>query len=183
MKNRYVKIALVLVVLFAVNQDVLAINFDSLKAQIVKDWQRAKAYTKTYLDIMPADKYTYTPVDTGKVRSFGGQMLHLAQGNILLLSNATGQHIDLKYPSLDKLPAAQSKDSVMYYVMYSYDYCIGVLNAMDANKLEEMVNSSGHSVSRFEWIMVGFEHQTHQRALCAMYIRLVGVKPPEEMLF
>lgn len=28
---------------------------------IVQDWERAKAYTKEYLDALPADKYGYKP--------------------------------------------------------------------------------------------------------------------------
>ena len=45
------------------------------KAQLIKEWERAKAYTKEYLDAMPADKYSFKAQDS--VRSFAGQMLHL----------------------------------------------------------------------------------------------------------
>ena len=40
----------------------------TLKQQIIKDWQRAKAYTQEYLDAMPADQYNFRAVDS--VRSF-----------------------------------------------------------------------------------------------------------------
>jgi hypothetical protein len=33
-----------------------AITGDQIKAQFIKDWQRAKAYTLDYLNDMPADK-------------------------------------------------------------------------------------------------------------------------------
>jgi hypothetical protein len=29
---------------------------DTLKQQMIKDWERAKSYTREYLEIMPADK-------------------------------------------------------------------------------------------------------------------------------
>ena len=61
---------------------------DDIKAQFVADWQRAKDYTIEYLNTMPADKYSFQPVDSIK-RSFAQQMLHLAGGNILLMSKAT----------------------------------------------------------------------------------------------
>lgn len=183
MQKNHLKITLLLVVFFASTQSVHAIDPDSLKAQLVKDWQRAKAYTKTYLDIMPADKYSFTPIDTGNVRSFAGQMLHLAQGNIFLISTATGKNIIFNYPNPNNLTAPQIKDSVLYCVLASYDYCITALKEMDVSKFNELVTNANHSISRFEWIMVGFEHQIHQRALCTMYIRLIGIKPPDEMLF
>ena len=47
-----------------------------IKKQFLRDWQRAKVYTLDYLNTMPADKYSFRPVDS--IRSFAGQMLHLA---------------------------------------------------------------------------------------------------------
>src|ERR1043165_4508776 len=95
---------------------------DSLKAQLIQDWERAKTYTKSYLDAMPADKYSYRAVDS--IRSFSELMLHLAQGNVNLSSNGTGKERIFLGRNLEKSPGAQGKDSVMYYVMASYDFCI-----------------------------------------------------------
>ena len=47
-------------------------------AQLVQEWQRAKAYTKTYLDAMPDDGYSFKP--TPEVRTFGGQMERIRAG-------------------------------------------------------------------------------------------------------
>lgn len=62
---------------------------DSLRSQFIRDWERAKAYTKEYLDAMPKDKYDFRAQDS--VRTFAQQMLHLAQGNIGLAANGTGK--------------------------------------------------------------------------------------------
>jgi len=183
MKTYYLKFVLVLLVLSTLNKNVIAQNTDSLKAQIVKDWQRAKIYTKKYLDIMPAGKYNFTPIDTARVRTFAGQMIHLAQGNIFLISTAAGEKINYHFPNLEHLTAVQVKDSVTVCVMASYDYSINTIKALDVSKYGEHVTAANHSDSRFEWILVGFEHQTHQRALCTMYLRLVGIRPPDQMLF
>ena len=56
--------------------------------QLLKDWGRAKVYTKEYLDAMPADKYNFRPVDS--VRSFAEQMLHFAKSNVGMASIGTG---------------------------------------------------------------------------------------------
>src|SRR3984893_1750345 len=107
-----------------------------IKAQMLKDWERAKAFTVDYLNTMPADKYSFKAVDS--IRSFAQQMLHLAQGNIFLMSNTTDQ----KQPSfmqsdLEHSPTAQKKDSVMYYVTTSYDFCINAVKSSDVNKWGE----------------------------------------------
>src|SRR4030088_2041788 len=74
---------------FSFSGSAQAISGDSIKAQFVKDWERAKAYTMEYLNAMPADKYSFKAVDS--IRSFAQQMLHLATGNVFLMSTATDQ--------------------------------------------------------------------------------------------
>ncbi|MDB5118187.1 MAG: damage-inducible protein DinB, partial [Mucilaginibacter sp.] len=48
-------------------------------AELVKEWERSKAYTKEYLDAMPESSYTLKP--TPEMRSFAEQNLHLADAN------------------------------------------------------------------------------------------------------
>jgi len=46
---------------------------------LTKEWERAKAYTKEYLDAMPDSAYGLKP--TPEMRSFADQMLHLTGSN------------------------------------------------------------------------------------------------------
>jgi len=158
------------------------ISSDEIKAQFVKDWQRAKAYTIDYLNTMPANKYSFKAVDS--IRSFAQQMIHLAQGNLLLMSNATDQQPPaFLHSDLEHSPGAQSKDSVMYYVTASYDYCTNVVQNSDVNKWGEKVKIFGMEETRFAILLKTFEHQTHHRGQTTIYIRLVGIRPPQEHLF
>lgn len=106
------KIFTIAILMIASFTQAQSVNNDSLKTQMVKDWERAKAYTNEYLDAMPADKYSWRPVDS--IRSFSEQMLHLAQGNIGLLSNGTDKARIWVGRNLEKSPTAQGKDSVSY---------------------------------------------------------------------
>ncbi len=156
------------------------ITSDQIKAQMVADWQRAKTYTVAYINAMPANKYSFHPVDSIK-RTFAQQMLHLASGNILLMSKAT----DATPPSffgydIEDGSGSQSKDSVMYYVTASYDYCIKAVQNSDVNKWGETIEGL---ITRFAFMNKAFEHQTHHRGQCTIYIRLQGIRPPGEMLF
>lgn len=153
------------------------ISPDSVKAQLIKDWERAKAYTMEYLNTMPADKYGTRPVDS--IRSFSEQMLHLSSGNVGLSFNATARPRIFGGRNIEKAPGAQSKDSVVYFVTASYDYVINGIKDLDAAKLSE---NTGR-FSRLVWLMKAFEHQTHHRGQCTIYIRLVGIRPPNERLF
>jgi uncharacterized damage-inducible protein DinB len=158
---------------------------DSLKQQMVKDWERAKAYTQEYLEAMPADKYNFRPVDS--MRSFAGQMLHLAHANAGLGFIATGAPYPFNSQTFENAPTAQSKDSVIYYVNTSYTFVISAIRSMDVSKFGEDVtwNLPGgkRTTTRLDWLMKAFEHQTHHRGQCTVYIRLVGIRPPAEKLF
>lgn len=154
-----------------------------IKAQMVKDWERGKAYTIDYLNTMPASKYTFKAVDS--IRSFAQQMLHLASGNVFIMMNAT----DLPpLPWLSSNPensaTAQSKDSVMYYVTTSYDYCIDAIKNFDINRWGEKIKMfNTYDETRFAVMNKAFEHQSHHRGQTTIYIRLNGIKPPQERLF
>ncbi len=153
-----------------------------IKSQMVKDWERAKAFTLEYLQAMPSDKYSFRAQDS--VRTFAQQMLHLAQGTIGLSSNGTGkERVAWGSRNLENSPSAQSADSVTYFVMASYDYAIDGITNMDASKLWEKNKRGNFDETRYAWLLKAFEHQTHHRGQTTIYIRLLGIKPPNEKLF
>ena len=38
-------------------------------------------------------------------------------------------------------------------------------------------------IARLAYLLKAFEHQTHHRGQCVIYLRLSGIKPPPEKLF
>jgi uncharacterized damage-inducible protein DinB len=157
------------------------LNNEDLKAQLIKDWERGKDYTISYLNTMPADKYSFKAVDS--IRSFAQQMLHLSQGNMNLMALVTGQPKEFGERNLEESTTAQTKDSVMYYVTTSYDFAINGLKKMDASKLGEKVKFFDFEETKYVFALKAFEHQTHHRGQTTIYIRLLGIRPPQERLF
>ena len=158
-----------------------AATLETIKVQLVKDWERAKDYTVAYLNTMPADKYSFKANDS--VRSFAQQMLHLAQANVGLLSGAVGNPLAFAAGNLEARTTAQTKDSVMYYVTASYDYAINGLKNTNTATFGDKSKFFNFEETKLTWFMKAFEHQTHHRGQTTIYIRLVGIKPPQERLF
>jgi DinB family len=157
-------------------------TMEDVKAQMLKDWTRAKAYTTDYLNTMPAGKYGFKAVDS--IRSFAQQMLHLAAGNCFLISNATDDQPPSWLGDIEHRPGAQNKDSVMYYVMASYDFCANaVKNSAVSKWWEKKKMFNNYEETRFALMNKTFEHQTHHRGQTTIYIRLQGITPPNERLF
>ena len=145
----------------------------------VADWERAKAYTKEYLDAMPEDGYAFKP--TPEMRSFAGQMDHLADANYAFASAASG----IKSPmegSLEK-GADQSKAAVTKAVMDSYDFVISSLKSTPEADYGKDIKLFGMDTKAGIAFAKGFEHQTHHRGQTTVYIRMKGATPPQEKLF
>ena len=146
--------------------------------QLVVEWQRAKTYTKEYLDAMPAGGYSFKP--TPEIRSFAQQMLHLANG---FASYASGKTTPVADTALEQT-VQPTKEATTKAVMESYDYMISTLQGMTPDQMNEMIKRrNGTEISRANLFGKGFEHQTHHRGQTTIYLRLKGVTPPPEMLF
>ena len=110
-------------------------------------------------------------------------MLHLAWVNVYIVSAASGQKtLPWAQPALQKSATAEGKDSVVYYVTSSYDYCIDAIKNSDVNKWGEKIKLREFEETRYSFINKAFEHQTHMRGQTTIYIRLQGIRPPQEKL-
>jgi len=155
------------------------------QAEFVKEWQRAKNYTKAYLDAMPEDGYKFKP--TPEIRSFAQQMLHLADANFSFASLASGKASPYGHNAKqnDQLSKAvpETKEAVTKAVVESYDFAINALQGMTPEQLNSAVSLMNFTMTRFALFGKAFEHQTHHRGQTTIYLRLKGVTPPGEMLF
>jgi len=163
---------------------ILAIACTTAFAQITKEqniaeWTRAKAYTKAYLDAMPADGYAFKP--TPEVRSFAQQMLHLAGANYMFTATATGKPVPAAADAEKSVP--QTKEAVTKAVLDSYDYAIAALQGVPADQMTKEMSLFNNKSTIGLSFAKAFEHQTHHRGQTTPYMRLKGVTPPNEMLF
>lgn len=148
---------------------------------LVKDWERAKAYTKEYLEAMPESGYGLKP--TPEMRSFAAQLLHLTDANYGFASAATGVANPIGRGESENT-SDQSKENVTELVMAGYDFVIGNIRKMTAEQLQETVQLFGRfEMTRATALAKCLEHQTHHRGQTTVYLRLAGVTPPQEKLF
>lgn len=152
-----------------------------IKGHMVADWERAKSYTKEYLDAMPEEGMNFKP--TPDIRSFAEQMLHMSQGTIGLIVSGTGATPIFQGKSLEKMNELKTKTALTQVVMQTYDFAIESIRNLDASKLSNMVKRGTYEVTQYGWLNKAFEHQTHHRAQATIYLRLKGIKPPNEKLF
>jgi uncharacterized damage-inducible protein DinB len=150
------------------------------KEQMIKEWERAKAYTKLYLETMPDDGFDFKP--SPDIRSFADQMMHLANANYNFASLASGIKSPVERGSLEK-SADKSKATTTKTVLDSYDFVINALKGMNEAQMKEVVKMGNNEMNKELVFAKAFEHQSHHRGQTTIYIRMKGIKPPNEMLF
>jgi uncharacterized damage-inducible protein DinB len=153
----------------------------SSKDYMIKEWERAKAYTQEYLEAMPENGYALKP--TPEMRNFAQQMLHLSDANYGLGNAAAGAKIPDGIKDLEK-STDLSKANVTKLTLASYDFVIDAIKGLSDAQLNETVKLFGRfEMTKAQAIAKVFEHQTHHRGQTTVYIRLAGAKPPQEKLF
>ncbi|WP_425576714.1 DinB family protein [Nibrella saemangeumensis] len=150
-------------------------------SQMVADWQRAKEYTKEYLDAMPEDGVNYKP--NAEIRTFAEQMLHLANGNFNFVAAGSGKANPYQGKNLEKMEEMKTKAALSKVVLESYDFAIDALKGMSDARMGEAVKVFNRDMTRELAFAKAFEHQTHHRGQTTIYIRMKGIKPPNEKLF
>jgi len=183
MKNKIVLLALLtVVVLFFVSFDIIEKPVDR-KEVMIAAWERAKTYTKEYLDAAAEDVYGFKP--TPEMRSFAEQMHHLAVDNYKITNAAVGGATSQeKFKDLEKEVPSMTKLEITKAVMESYDFVIATIKGIDETKLNSMVKMFNRWDTTVEdGLNKAFEHQTHHRGQTTVYLRLKGITPPPEKLF
>ncbi|HEY9048292.1 MAG TPA: DinB family protein [Ohtaekwangia sp.] len=148
---------------------------------LASNWERAKAYTKEYLDAAPEEMYSFQP--TAEMRTFGQQMMHIAEANYGISAVAAGKTPPITFGQLEKSDKAKSKAEVTKAVMESYDFAIANAKGLNDIQMQEMVKLFNFDMNRGTAMEKAFEHQTHHRGQTTVYLRLKGVTPPAEKLF
>lgn len=147
----------------------------------VKEWTRARDYTREYLDAMPEDGVSFKP--TPDIRSFAEQMLHLAAANYSIGARALGVTNPMQGKDMEKMSELHAKAALTKAVGDSYDFVINSIKATAEAKFDERIAAVGFNRPRAQLLAAAFEHQTHHRGQTTIYLRLKGVKPPQEKLF
>ena len=149
--------------------------------EIVKEWERAKAYTKEYLDAMPESGYALKP--TPEMKSFAEQMLHITDANYGFAAAISGEKSPVGFGESEKTPD-KSKANVTKLVLDGYDFVINSVKKMDTAKFAENIKLFNQfDMTKASALTKLFEHQTHHRGQTTVYLRLAKVTPPNEKLF
>jgi hypothetical protein len=155
----------------------------TVTGDLLKDWTAQESTLMLIADAMPADKFGYKP--TVIQRSYGEQIMHVAQTNVDLLKLMDGKAAVPEFTA----DSAKSKAEVLKALSDSYDYGTALLKEQTDTTVSQVVRAPafvgtgagaiflGPSTrARIFWFLLG--HSMDIYGQMAVYLRLNGVVPP-----
>ncbi len=146
--------------------------------EIVEEVRHSRAYTIDFAMAMPEEKYSFRPVP--EVRSFGQQMVHIAEANGSIMEWHVEGKKNPSWPySGDGKERVTSKADVIVQLNASYDYIQKGLSQMTDERLQDLLQTEAGELSRHWGLHLILDHATHHRGQIVVYLRLNGIRPPE----
>jgi uncharacterized damage-inducible protein DinB len=144
----------------------------TIHGDLVKDWASQKDTIVKIANAMPEDKFGYK--STPAQRSYGEQVLHIAQVNVMLLGALGG-----KTPAPMINMKATSKADIVKAVADSFDYGTAVVKEFDNKTIQDTVQAPFMGPStRARIVFFLIAHTQDIYGQMAVYLRLNGVVPP-----
>src|SRR5688500_6617372 len=176
MRNRYVAVAVFVVVSCISTSAQAPGKGDNAVSQAIRGgWNSAKQNLSGSAKVMPAEKYSFKPVDT--VRSFGEILAHVAGANYIFCAAARGEKSPHSEDAFEK--TAKTRDAIVKALDDSFKYC-DTAYAVDDMKLAEMIAApfGGGQSPRAQALMGNTGHVQEHYGNLVTYLRINGLVPP-----
>ncbi len=146
---------------------------DPFIADYLSKWENAMEYTLEFAEAMPAEFYTFRPMEDE--RAFHEQLTHLC-GNMIWLSTS--------YLGGEGLPSAETdeppteKEEIIELIRESFEYTAKTIQAFDISQIDDEIEFFAGTMSKRKVFFLIADHLTHHRGQLVVYLRLKGIKPP-----
>lgn len=144
----------------------------TIHGDLLKDWASQKDMLVKIANAMPEDKFGFKA--TPAQRSYGEQVLHVAQVNMMLLGA-----LGAKTPAPTVNLKATTKADIVKALSDSFDYGTTVVKEFDNKTIQDTVQAMflGPSTrARIVFFLIGHTQDIYGQM--AVYLRLNGVVPP-----
>ncbi len=139
-------------------------------------------------EAMPADGYYFTPdslkINCGNfkgVRTFAGQVMHLATDNILIWSAVTGDSVRADITDVNGPPAIRTKAAIIQYLKASFAIGHKAVASLTAANAMGSIEFRGRQLPRLDLCFYALTHANEHYGQMALYLRMCGVIPPATM--
>ena len=154
-------------------------------SSIERLFSKVESDITTTAEAMPEEQFNFTPdslhikgaVFDG-VRTFAGQILHLATDNMLIWSAINNQKIDYDIVDVNGPKNITTKADVLKYLKYSFDIGRKAIKTINAANASELIEFRYRKLSKLDLAFYGIVHANEHYGQMVVYLRMCGIIPP-----
>lgn len=139
----------------------------------------------TTAEAMPEERFDFTPDSLhikgaafDSVRTFAGQVMHLATDNILIWAAINNQKIAYDITDVNGPKNIRTKTDVIKYLKYSFEIGRKAIQTMTAANATDLVEFRYRKLSKLDLAFYGIVHANEHYGQMVVYVRMCGIVPP-----
>lgn len=136
-------------------------------------------------EAMPESKYNFTPESLGiknsqfkGVRTFGGQILHLATDNIFMWSAITGDSVRTDIKDVNGPKTLHTKKEIIEYLKSSFAIGRKAIATVNNQNAMDEIDYMWRKLPRLDLCFYALTHANEHYGQMVVYLRLCGITPP-----
>jgi uncharacterized damage-inducible protein DinB len=152
---------------------------------VERQFNKIESDILTSANAMPEDQFNFTPEslhiknsDFKGVRSFAGQIMHLATDNILIWSAITRDSVRSDIQDVNGPKSIKTKKDVIEYLSASFAVGKKAISTLTAENAMDMIEFRGRKLSRLDLAFYALTHANEHYGQMVVYLRMCGVIPP-----
>jgi uncharacterized damage-inducible protein DinB len=157
----------------------------SFSSAIERQFNKIEGDIMSTAQAMPENKFYFTPENLHiknsefkGVRSFAGQIMHLATDNILIWSAITGNAVRTDITDVNGPKSITTKAEVLKYLKSSFDEGRKAISMVTEQNAMETIQFRGRNLPRLDLAFYALTHANEHYGQMVVYLRMCGIVPP-----
>ncbi len=177
--------ALSMVTFFAFANICPAQQLPAFSIAIERQFNKIESDIISAAEKMPESKYNFTPEtlqiknsNFKGVRTYAGQIMHLATDNILIWSAITGDSVRNDIPDVNGPKTIKTKAEILKYLKSSFEIGRRAMSMITAKTAMDMIEFRGRNLPKLDLIFYALTHDDEHYGQMVVYLRMCGILPP-----
>jgi len=157
----------------------------SITSAIERQFNNIERHILTSAEAMPEEKFNFTPESLGiknsdfkGVRTFAGQIMHLATDNILIWSPISGASVRSDIDDVNGPKNIKTKKEIIEYLKSSFEIGHKAISTLTTQNAMDMIDFRGRQLSKLDLAFYALTHANEHYGQMAIYLRMCGIVPP-----
>src|SRR3954468_5189498 len=157
----------------------------SFSIAIERQFNKIESDIASTAEAMPEEKFYFTPEslhiknsDFKGVRTFAGQIMHLATDNILIWSAITGDSVRADITDVNGPKSITTKSDILKYLKSSFDEGRKAISIVTEKNAMDMIEFRGRNLPKLDLAFYALTHANEHYGQMVVYLRMCGITPP-----